>query len=54
MDNSRYFVAGNLMTARFEVEGDAGCALEPAMTKGTLEGAFTMSEEILVLLDLCR
>jgi hypothetical protein len=39
------------MTAGFEVEGDTGCALEHALTKGTLEGAFTMSEGILVLWD---
>jgi len=39
------------MTARFDVEGDAGCALKHAMTEGTLEVASTMSKGILVLWD---
>jgi len=54
VDGCRYFVAGNSMTARFEVEGDAGWALEHCMTEGTLEVASTMSEGILMLRDSCK
>ena len=46
-------MARNLVTARFEVEGDAGCALEHTMTEGALEVTTTMSERILVLQDSC-
>jgi len=41
------------MTAGFEVEGDARCALEHTITEGTLEVTATMSKGILVLQDSC-